>query len=37
METATMKIFMDPEYQSLGVEYDAISESNQVEVYLVMW
>ena len=36
MEAAYMKIFMDPEYQALGVEYDAISESNQVEVYLVL-
>jgi hypothetical protein len=36
METAYMKIFMDPEWQALTAPFDAISESNQVEVYLVL-
>jgi hypothetical protein len=36
METAYMKIFMDPEAQVLNVEVETIIESQQVEVYLVL-
>ncbi|MCX6035084.1 MAG: hypothetical protein NTV38_08925 [Chloroflexi bacterium] len=36
METAYMKVFMDPEWQALNGPFEAIAESNQVEVYLVM-
>ncbi len=36
LEIAYMKCFMDPEWQAVSAEYDAISESNQVEIYLVM-
>jgi hypothetical protein len=36
METAYMKSFMDPEWQALNGQFETISESIQVEVYLVL-
>jgi hypothetical protein len=36
METAYMKVFMDPEWQALNAPFDSIAESNQTEIYLVM-
>jgi hypothetical protein len=36
METAYMKIFMDPDWQALNAPFESISESNQVELYLVL-
>jgi hypothetical protein len=36
MEAAYMKSFMDPEWQALNGQFETISESIQVEVYLVL-
>jgi hypothetical protein len=35
METAYMKSFMDPEWLALNGQFEAISDSIHVEVYLV--
>jgi hypothetical protein len=36
MESAYMKGFTDPEWQALNGQFEIISESTQVEVYLVL-
>lgn len=36
MEAAYMKLFMDPDWQALSAPFDAIGETDQMEVYLVL-
>ena len=36
MEATYMKIFADPEWQTLSGEFDTISESTQMELYLAL-
>ena len=36
MEAAYMKLFMDPDWQTLASEFDTLCESTQYEIYMVL-